>query len=102
MYDQRKQKQSSAQNGRLGMVEICHLWQPKHLRTPSIVIVLHIADPHVSQVESKISISQNPILLAGRLKTRFHQTDVPTRDLEGRFEDNEAPGSSGKNNCRGI
>lgn len=84
------------------MVETCHLWQPKHLPTPSIVIVLHIVDPHVSQDESKISISQNPILLACGLITSFHQTDVPMRDLEGRFEDNEAPGSSGKNNCRGI
>lgn len=70
-------------------MEIYHLWLPKDLQTSPILTVLHIVDPHLCQVESKICISQDSFLLAYRLLTSFHQT-YTKGDLEGRFENHEA------------
>lgn len=98
----RKQKQSSTQNGRLRVVEICHLWPSRDLCTFSILVVLHIVDPHLSQVESKIHISQHPFLLACRLVTssikQTHQQETWKADLKTM----RVLGSSGKNSCGGI
>lgn len=85
----KKMKTKLFKKQRLVTMKIGHLWGSKDLWTPSILIALHIVDPHLSQVDSKIYISQNPILLVHRLIASYIQTDAPTRDLEGRFEDYE-------------
>ena len=68
----KKMKTKLFKKQRLVTMKIGHLWGSKDLWIPSILIALHIVD-----------------LLVHRLIASYDQTDAPTRDLEGRFEDYE-------------